>query len=944
MALISDPDFLIHSLRLNYLRNVDDPYGPRLISLDPSYHSNPYILDAGLADVERWPELAAPQSVPPSDDESSNGPRFGANLKYTTTIMGPSRTGAMGLRVSGKRTSTTGPRNSMRQSLRSEKKRMSDQATSIQIDAIPPTPTESSPHKSMIHHHTDEGSSVSTNGSSNQDQLTTPTPAPAPVPAAIQSQVQTQTNEAPPPVVTIPFIPKFKGAAEMEARRRIRMMNRIPPGGAPSQRPLPNAGRNLNPEFSSSSSSSSSSESILSERRVDEEEADDDDDFDDGPDADDSIDVEPDEFDPEFAASRETGIGIDSNSDGLSLLSGSGSMLSGTLSLSNVGSSLPLASASARNRNRLSPVREGRNSEEKSEVVARSISFSHDDDDDGGPSNSYFEMITPPPVNAGQTHHPARPPKPTVSTSGGLSLNTPSLSASLSSPSPGHSPSKHSSMFARKPVPPRKTQQSALTALLASTSSSSSSNPFTELYSAISARSSSDSMNVSVYFPHAQPPNRHKPMELSVRKDATAEELLGFALWSYWEEGWLPRIDEGLEGIGEKLEKEDDNMELDDKEKEKREKWRQKCSAVGWLLRIAEDDGEVDEDFPPPDRAGKIAKFLSFNNAFAVLEATPQQVQQNKMLDSKIQRRPSRIVIKKKKSMDLLSAVHTNTIADSLHLASSAGITSTLGSSVGMYPSSLGPSSSHGPPMFLRIKIADTADAGPFSTTIQASGGMYMAEVLEAICTKRKLNNSKDYSLVIEINGVNILIPLDRTVKSLQGKRDLMLVKKSMLQHYGVEVGKKTGRTTDPNASIFKRNSEVPEQVYSSVFDYTTAYKRYTVYRKLPMLVTRSARMLAIDGGYIHIMPQANKAKNVFDSGKTSSYDIKSIVACQQSNKNSATFKLVVHRDAERNKRYEFEAESPKIANEIVMTIRSLKTALDKSGTTKQSRRSRHVT
>ena len=65
-------------------------------------------------------------------------------------------------------------------------------------------------------------------------------------------------------------------------------------------------------------------------------------------------------------------------------------------------------------------------------------------------------------------------------------------------------------------------------------------------------------------------------------------------------------------------------------------------------------------------------------------------------------------------------------------------------------------------------------------------------------------------------------------------------------------------------------------------------------------------------------MPQANKAKNVFDNGKTASYDIKSIVACQQSSKNSATFKLVVHRgDSERSKRYEFEAESPKLAGEF---------------------------
>ena len=97
-------------------------------------------------------------------------------------------------------------------------------------------------------------------------------------------------------------------------------------------------------------------------------------------------------------------------------------------------------------------------------------------------------------------------------------------------------------------------------------------------------------------------------------------------------------------------------------------------------------------------------------------------VQQNKVLESKIQRRASRIVIKKKKSVGLLNNLGAqNTLAlpaDSL-LGTSAGLSS-LASSVGMFPSSLGPSTSHGPPQFLRIRIADTADAGHVSTTIQA--------------------------------------------------------------------------------------------------------------------------------------------------------------------------------------------------------------------------------
>lgn len=68
-------------------------------------------------------------------------------------------------------------------------------------------------------------------------------------------------------------------------------------------------------------------------------------------------------------------------------------------------------------------------------------------------------------------------------------------------------------------------------------------------------------------------------MDLNVRKDATVEEVIGFALWSYWEEGWLPKLDDGQ------------NWEDDPQ------------SAIGWIMRIAENDGEVDEDFPRELRA-----------------------------------------------------------------------------------------------------------------------------------------------------------------------------------------------------------------------------------------------------------------------------------------------------------------------------------------------------
>lgn len=116
-----------------------------------------------------------------------------------------------------------------------------------------------------------------------------------------------------------------------------------------------------------------------------------------------------------------------------------------------------------------------------------------------------------------------------------------------------------------------------------------------------------------------------------------------------------------------------------------------------------------------------------------------------------------------------------------------------------------------------------------------------MQEALELVCRKRKLANPKDYALIL--NDLNILIYLDRTVASLEGKRELTLVKRSMLPQMGIEPETRAMRTTDPNglnnlslacntadyvcvlASIFKRISDVPEMNHAAGTDYTAAYK-----------------------------------------------------------------------------------------------------------------------
>ena len=266
---------------------------------------------------------------------------------------------------------------------------------------------------------------------------------------------------------------------------------------------------------------------------------------------------------------------MDSVSD---VLSGVSASLSTSNSF-NVVSPHPLHS---RSRSRLSPVTEGK---------------TIDPPDVGGrPSEPGFEMVTP-------LVPPAKP-----SSSSGKHNNTASRRGTA-----------EEDLFARqKVVVPVRPAKSALSSMMAAANNT---NPFSDLYSGISGRgvSAAASMTVSVFFPFAREPPG-KPMALGVRKDATVEEVLGFALWSYWEEGWLPRLDEDPNAPEEKL-----------------------C-AVGWVLKIAEEDGEVDEDFPresgrsspesacvcssfarflAPTRESKISKF-NFE-AYAVLEADVMQ-------------------------------------------------------------------------------------------------------------------------------------------------------------------------------------------------------------------------------------------------------------------------------------------------------------------------------
>lgn len=123
----------------------------------------------------------------------------------------------------------------------------------------------------------------------------------------------------------------------------------------------------------------------------------------------------------------------------------------------------------------------------------------------------------------------------------------------------------------------------------------------------------------------------------------------------------------------------------------------------------------------------------------------------------------------------------------------------------------------------LRVRWADYADSAHYWTTLGVyvlfvslylrfahrsftsvrytcrTTDTYMADILDMACRKRRLTTSKEFALLLE--DQSIIVPLDRTVLSLEGKRSLIIMKKTLIDSLGPEFGRKPGRSSDPNGT-----------------------------------------------------------------------------------------------------------------------------------------------
>ncbi|OZJ05974.1 hypothetical protein BZG36_01213 [Bifiguratus adelaidae] len=460
--------------------------------------------------------------------------------------------------------------------------------------------------------------------------------------------------------------------------------------------------------------------------------------------------------------------------------------------------------------------------------------------------------------------------------------------------------------------PPTKSMLSELIAA----SNSAATNPFAA-FRHVAGKGETNFLKLCVYFPHSSQPL--KPIHVVVKRDAIVEDVIGYILYQYLEYKLDPDLTD------------------------------EQIDVCKWMLKIAEEDGEVEEDLPAVDRTRRINR-VSFDQ-FALCEASEAQAKVNHDLQVRMGRatlaaRPtlsplrgnSSTVAQKSDSGNVKGALSNNVldrlvnpIADPMKQIKPSSPGHLVPPSAAAIPtpstkSNLTKSALINPDYkYLRVRLpTDKHSEVSAVTTVPVLSDMFVGDVLELVCRKRKLDPNV-YMLVYA--STNQVVSENATVESLKldATQELSLVRREDMMnatgggHHLMEAGLSAAHMW---RSPSKKKSDAVNVGYGasapSQGGYLLQYKKYVVHRKTSMLVGRRECALAIDGEYIHIMPPEHRG--MFDTMRTSSYHISQVQSCKQSKKAPHNFKLIIWKDRD-YKTYDFEAESTQDAGEIWLSI-----------------------
>lgn len=481
--------------------------------------------------------------------------------------------------------------------------------------------------------------------------------------------------------------------------------------------------------------------------------------------------------------------------------------------------------------------------------------------------------------------------------------------------------------------------------------------PF-DRFATLSAKADPNPLYIKIYIPSSS--KSTKPMEMLLKRFAdggattTVAQAIGFALYRYNEEKLEPAISAKQMNVN--------------------------C----WNFRMIEDD-EVDFDFPALTRTRPMTEFTSSNNRpargrsrdkpwdeFGLVEASEKEFQDNEKQTPEYSKQAAEAttIVEEPEVTTPMPPVVAAAATAALTVPSPQPQPSTTPTPASYRNPITGPS--FAPTPILRhepSKPLMDAPAAPISTAAMRSGApkaltvhytdenfltrstkievtsdTYIAEVFDAVCKRLGVEKALH---VLKVSGSTVVAPPDRTLEALGDRTDLDLVRRRFVGDGVFGLAGSPG-SSSPNAPLFIGPGGTPKKggkkggglagpaavvPGASRFESLTAltgaatYKRFNVLRKQPMSFAReAARVLALDGEYIHIMPGSSEhhptTQKVFEgTGKVTTMHFSSVVGCKVSRRHPKTFRLVVFKERE-SKRYDFEAASASEAAEIVMEIK----------------------
>ncbi|KAL7930509.1 stress activated mitogen activated protein kinase interacting protein [Trichoderma chlorosporum] len=391
---------------------------------------------------------------------------------------------------------------------------------------------------------------------------------------------------------------------------------------------------------------------------------------------------------------------------------------------------------------------------------------------------------------------------------------------------------------------------------------------------------------------------------------------------------------------------------------------------INWYtLRMVEEGGDVDDDFPPFVRTKPLTTATTVNNAhmrgggrmrsnskvydeFAIVAATESEYEANQKItpqeDEEDEAQPSQDSIPEEGT-----PVRNENEAESANVGTNAGFMSSPPSvhprpnpilTTAYRPNALladAPqtrttvsNAMRGQQKLLRIYIMSSDAAAGQMVTLDITTDTYFAEVLDQVCRKRHLDKANH---VLKMPGSGALVMLDRPVSSIGNVTDLELYRRRFATDGPLAITGSPG-TSSPKASVQMLDGPAPRKGHKK--GYITGshplareviqpdelpsanYKRYTVWRKQPMrIVGMSERVLVIDGEYIHIVPASGGKAVQEGGGKTTTVHFSNVIGCKVPRKHPTNVKLVVYKATE-SKRYDFEARGADEAAEIVAELK----------------------